>query len=144
MRRDNYCKLYLYKHSERSSRELIQMPPSYLSGEGRSIIKAKERQPGFEHRSVHVGFVVDKVALGQVFSEYFRFPCQFSFYRLLHIHHLSSRADKIGQLVGDVPSGLFHPTPRTKKKNTGVDSQSKMITLFRIDDEKAEIRAQHF
>jgi hypothetical protein len=26
--------------------------------------------------SDHVGFVVDKVALGQVFSEYFGFPCQ--------------------------------------------------------------------
>jgi hypothetical protein len=26
---------------------------------------------------------VDKVALGQVFSEHFRFPCQFSFHRLL-------------------------------------------------------------
>jgi hypothetical protein len=25
-------------------------------------------------RSVHVGFVVDKVALGQVFSEFFSFP----------------------------------------------------------------------
>jgi hypothetical protein len=25
--------------------------------------------------SSHVGFVVDKVALGQVFSEYFGFPC---------------------------------------------------------------------
>jgi hypothetical protein len=25
--------------------------------------------------SGHVGFVVDKVALGQVFSEYFCFPC---------------------------------------------------------------------
>jgi hypothetical protein len=25
--------------------------------------------------SGHVGFVVDKVALGQVFSEYFGFPC---------------------------------------------------------------------
>jgi hypothetical protein len=30
-----------------------------------------------------VGFVVDKMALGQVFSEYFEFPCQFSFH-LLH------------------------------------------------------------
>jgi hypothetical protein len=29
--------------------------------------------------SVHVGFVVDKVALGQVFSEYFGFSCQFHF-----------------------------------------------------------------
>jgi hypothetical protein len=26
-----------------------------------------------------MGFVVDKVALGQVFSEYFGFPCQFAF-----------------------------------------------------------------
>jgi hypothetical protein len=34
-----------------------------------------------------VGFVVDKVALGQVFSEYFCFLCKFSFHRLLHIHH---------------------------------------------------------
>jgi hypothetical protein len=37
--------------------------------------------------SGHEGFVVDKMALGQVFSEYFGFPCQFSFHRLLHIHH---------------------------------------------------------
>jgi hypothetical protein len=35
------------------------------------------RRPGFDPRSVHVGFVVDKVALGQVFSEYFGFPRQF-------------------------------------------------------------------
>jgi hypothetical protein len=34
-----------------------------------------------------VGFVVDKVALGQVFSEYFGFPCQFIFHLLLHTHH---------------------------------------------------------
>jgi hypothetical protein len=34
-----------------------------------------------------VEFVVDKVALGQVFSEYFAFPYQLAFYRLLHNHH---------------------------------------------------------
>jgi hypothetical protein len=28
---------------------------------------------------MHVGFVVDRVALGQVFSDYFGFPCQSSF-----------------------------------------------------------------
>jgi hypothetical protein len=28
-------------------------------------------------------FVVDIVALGKVFSEYFGFPCQFSFHQLL-------------------------------------------------------------
>jgi hypothetical protein len=40
-----------------------------------------------------VGFMVDNVALEYVFSEYVGFPCQFSFHRLLHIHHhLSSGA----------------------------------------------------
>jgi hypothetical protein len=35
-----------------------------------------------------VGFVVDKVASGQVFSEYFGFPCQTrSFHQLLHPHN---------------------------------------------------------
>jgi hypothetical protein len=33
-----------------------------------------------------VGFVVDKVALGQVFSDYFGFPCQSSFHQILHHH----------------------------------------------------------
>jgi hypothetical protein len=59
--------------------------------------------------------VVDKVALEQVFSEYFGFPCQFSFHQLLHTHHLSSRAGKIGQLVTDVPSGLSLTTPQETK-----------------------------
>jgi hypothetical protein len=64
-----------------------------------------------------MGFVVDKVALGQVFSEYFGFPGQFSFHRLLHVHHLSSGVGKIDQLVADVPSGLsLTPHQETKKK----------------------------
>jgi hypothetical protein len=66
-----------------------------------------------------VGFVVDEVVLGQVFSEYFGFPCQFSIHRLLHIHRLSSGAGTINQLVADVPSGLsLIPTQETKKKQT--------------------------
>jgi hypothetical protein len=35
-------------------------------------------------RAEHVGFVVDEVALGQVFSEYFGFPCQSLFHRFIH------------------------------------------------------------
>jgi hypothetical protein len=52
---------------------------------------------GFYPGSVHVGFVVDKVALGQVFSpEYFGFPLSISFHRCSikmekqkkhHLHH---------------------------------------------------------
>jgi hypothetical protein len=56
------------------------------------------RMPGFKHVSSHVGFVVDKVALGQVFSEYLGFSCQSSFHQFLHNHHhLSSGAGTTGQ-----------------------------------------------
>jgi hypothetical protein len=82
-----------------------------------------------------VGFVVDKVALGQVFPEYLGSPCQFSFPQLLHTHHLSSGAGKIGQLVADVPSGLsLTPPQETKKKNNRAscfyDRQSEEVTLY--------------
>jgi hypothetical protein len=34
-----------------------------------------------------MGFVVDKAALGHVFSEYFSFPCQSAFHQILHHHN---------------------------------------------------------
>jgi hypothetical protein len=56
------------------------------------------QQSGFESGSGHVEFVVDKMAMGQVFSEYFGFPCQSSFHRLFHTHHhLSSGTGTIRQ-----------------------------------------------
>jgi hypothetical protein len=76
---------------------------------------------------------VVKVALRQVFSEYFGFSCQFSFHRLLHTHHLSSGAGTIGQLVADAPSGLsLTPPQETKKKTTSKfysKSRSKLILM---------------
>jgi hypothetical protein len=75
-----------------------------------TLVFSKDLTAGACHRPVlgHMGFVVDQVALeqGQVFSEYFGFPCQFAFHRLLHTHHLSSGAGTIGQLVAAVPRGL--------------------------------------
>jgi hypothetical protein len=66
------------------------------------------RRPGFHPGSGQVGFVVDKVAQGQVISEYFAFPCQSSFHQLLHNHpHLSSGAGTISQKW---PQGLS-PNP---------------------------------
>jgi hypothetical protein len=76
------------------------------------VVSFPQRWLGFEPRSSLVGFVVDKVALGQVFSEYFDFPYQFSFHRLLHIHHLLSGAGTVDQLVADVPSGLTLTPPQ--------------------------------
>jgi hypothetical protein len=67
-----------------------------------------------------MGFVVDKVALGQVFFEYFGFVCELSFRQMLHTH-LSSGAGTIGQLVADVPSGLsLTPPQETKKQKTTI------------------------
>jgi hypothetical protein len=48
-----------------------------------------------------MGFVVDKVELGQVFFQYFGFSC-YSFDLLLHTHHPSSGAGTVGQIVADV------------------------------------------
>jgi hypothetical protein len=65
------------------------------------------RRPGLEPEVGHVGFVVDKEELGQVISEYFGFPCQFSFRPLLHTHnHPSSGAGTIAPIMVAVPSGL--------------------------------------
>jgi hypothetical protein len=62
-----------------------------------------------------VRFVVDKVALGQIFSGYFGFSCPFTFHQMLHTC-LSSWTGTIGQLVADVPSGLSF-TPLNEIKN---------------------------
>jgi hypothetical protein len=48
--------------------------------------------------AARVGFVVDKLALGRVFSEYFGFPCQSSFHQILHHHNHPGQA-AIGQSV---------------------------------------------
>jgi hypothetical protein len=80
------------------------------------------RRPGFDTGSGQMGFVVDKVALGQVFSEHFGFPCQPSFHQLLHNQpHLSSGAGTIGQKWPQY-MGLS-PTPLARKKSWAVDEE---------------------
>jgi hypothetical protein len=64
--------------------------------------------------SGHVKFVVKNVALRQVFSECFGFPCQFSLHQMVHTH-ISSGAGTIGQLVVDVLSGLSLTPPQEIK-----------------------------
>jgi hypothetical protein len=73
------------------------------------------RRPGFDPVSGQVGFVVDKVALGRIFSEYFGFPCQSSIHQILHHHNHPGQAT-IGQLVAAVPSGPSWTPPPTKRK----------------------------
>jgi hypothetical protein len=44
---------------------------------------------GLDSIASHTGFVVNKMALGRVFSQYFGFPCWFSFHQVLHVHQSS-------------------------------------------------------
>jgi hypothetical protein len=62
-----------------------------------------------------MGFVVNKAAPMQVFSDCFGFICQ-SFNRMPHILHPLFGAGTIGQFVADVPSG-FSLTPPQETKN---------------------------
>jgi hypothetical protein len=87
------------------------------------------RRPRFESRLHHVGFVMDKVALGQIFFQYFGFPCQFSSHRLLHADHLTPGAGTIGQLVTDVTSGLSL-TPPQKTKKIYSEHESRVLTHY--------------
>jgi hypothetical protein len=66
----------LWQHTRTVGRALAQAVSRW-----RPIAAARVRA-----RSGHVGFVVDKVALGQVFSEYFGFFYQSSFHEILHPH----------------------------------------------------------
>jgi hypothetical protein len=73
------------------------------------------RRPGFAYEQ-HMGFVVDKAALGQVFSVYFGFPCQ-SFHRFLHYHNHPGRTNR--PLSGrSVEWTLIPPTTTQIKKKT--------------------------
>jgi hypothetical protein len=92
------------------------MAASYLR---RLVTGFPPRRSGFMPKSYYVGFVVDKMALGQVFSECVGFSYQFSFQRLLYTHYLSSGAGTIGQLVADVSGGLSLTSPQeTKRKKS--------------------------
>jgi hypothetical protein len=57
-------------------------------------------------RSVHVRFVVDKVGVGQVFSEYFGFPYQSSLHQILHPHNHAGQV----QLANWWPQCRVDPT----------------------------------
>jgi hypothetical protein len=77
--------------------------------EGRVIAQAISRRlptaaARVQTRGRSCGICGNKVALGQVSSEYFGFPYRFA---LLHNHHHpSSAAGTVGRTVAAVPSGL--------------------------------------
>jgi hypothetical protein len=87
-----------------------------------------------------LGFVVDKVASGQVFSEYFGFPYQHrSFHQLLHHHnHPEQLAEALQR--ADHPSKESADCPRSsnqtesfmeaaKTQNWAVEPQEKNVSM---------------
>jgi hypothetical protein len=82
--------------------------------EGKRAALAYMTRPGFKTWFRHVGFMVNKVALGQIFSEYFGFPCQSSFHQFLHNHyHLSITRGWYNRPVSG--RSTQNPTPLIKK-----------------------------
>jgi hypothetical protein len=75
------------------------------------------RRPGFEPGSGQVGFVVDKVALGQNFSEYFGFPYQFLYHQILHPHNHPGQVQEANYWPTCRVDPVWTPHP-TMKKNT--------------------------
>jgi hypothetical protein len=73
----------------------------------RLITGSPPRWPGFERGSGHVGFVVDKAALRQFFSECFGFPYQ-SCHQLLHKPSSIIWGWYTRQVVAALPKGLSH------------------------------------
>jgi hypothetical protein len=68
--------------------------------------------------SGQVGFVVDKVALGQVVSECFGFHCQSSFHQILHPHNHPGQVQyaRSGRRAEWTQFGLHSPLQIKKKK----------------------------
>jgi hypothetical protein len=87
-------------------------------------------------------FVMDIVALVQVFSEYFGFPCQFSFYQFLHNHHhLSSGAGTIGQQWPQYQETQSRPT---KNNNNNHRTVKGAYYISLVEDQEMVLKSQNF
>jgi hypothetical protein len=80
-----------YFHNNSISLNFISLDILVRGSKGRAIGEAVSRWLPIAAARVRarvwkVGFEVDEVALGQVCSEYFGFPCQSSFHQILHLH----------------------------------------------------------
>jgi hypothetical protein len=95
-----------------------------------------------------VGFVVDKVALGQVFSEYFGFPCQTSFHQIFHHHNHPGRYNRpfSGRRAEWTQFGLHPPLCELKKiiNIPNIDfsfkKQNPVLEMFRQNGSSPLIR----
>jgi hypothetical protein len=81
------------------------------------------------HARVTSSGQVDKVALGQVSSEYFGFPCH-TFIPLIANDHLSSRGSYDRPISGLINSGLGYPPTRYMNKRTSNVHKDRLCRLL--------------
>jgi hypothetical protein len=81
-------------------------------------------------------FVMDKLALGQVFSENFGFPCQSTFHLLLHNHLHYTRGWHNRPGVAAVP--IASQSKKYKVENVGLDVSFNNMLNYKGIREKAE------
>jgi hypothetical protein len=83
----------------------------------RLVAGLSPRRPGFDPRSVHVGFVVDKVELGQVFPRILRFSSVNFIPPVLHYFEKLQKLITFLFITGFrcVRSGALQPTPQKHK-----------------------------
>jgi hypothetical protein len=80
-----------------------------------------------------VGFVVDKIAPGQVFSEYFGFPCQLHFIPPTSPSSQSPGTGTIGQYMAAVPRGpSMDSTPQTSRRLLDDSHANTAIHLLQV------------
>jgi hypothetical protein len=108
---------------------------------GRAIAEAVSRwlpiaEARVRARVCQVGFVLDKMALGQVFSEYFGFPCQPHFIPPTSPSSQSPRTGTRGQYMAAVPRGpsMDSTSHNSNKKIISSPSTVKCILLSRANE----------
>jgi hypothetical protein len=80
----------------------------------RLVSGLSSRRDGFAPRSVHVGFVMKKLALGQVFLRFLRFPCQYHSTVAVHTHVSSGGWKILGVPLNAEPCTTVHRCSRGK------------------------------
>jgi hypothetical protein len=79
-----------------------------------------------------VEFVVKKVVLGKVYSEYFGFPCQSSFHQILHLHnHPGLVAEVAGLPNGPSLDSTPHYAKLKNNNNNKYNSVASLSVLWR-------------
>jgi hypothetical protein len=110
-----------YEYTANNFTRCLFSDPTWAVPELRRIVTGfPPRRPGFDTRSCHAWDLWwTKCYWRRCSPSTSLFLFQFSFNRLLRIHHLSSGPGIVGQFVSDIPIGLglTHPTKRKKKTN---------------------------